>query len=132
MRFNYPRHPAEFEEPDEWLAEAEISSVRRSTTAWRSSPDASLVPLRDIEPPTRLPEHPKDWKGFDRVRLVSILRAIVSNTVLAPVPLLRRAQPEWYPAPFRYRTTDGYHRFHACIVAGFELLPSEIIPDLVG
>jgi hypothetical protein len=72
MRFSFPRLPAEFEIPDEWLAEAGMTDFRPSTPAYLSTdPGARAIPLRDIEPPFRSPERPLDFRGFDQARMVA-------------------------------------------------------------
>jgi hypothetical protein len=41
--------------------------------AYRSDRAAAVVPLQKVEPPHRLSDVPKDWRGFDRTRLVQAL-----------------------------------------------------------
>jgi hypothetical protein len=123
MRFSYPLFPAEFEIPDDWWSEAGMSGFTPSSEAYRSTASATLIPLRDIEPPFRAPECPKDFRGFERVRLLSDLNGIVTGAEIEPVPLLKLPSLEFTPSPYRYRVCDGFHRFY-----GFGCLPGEIIP----
>jgi len=124
MRFPYPCYPAEFEIPDEWWTEAGMSGFRPDSASYLSSDAAAqIIQLRDIEPPFRFPEHPKDFRGFDRGRLVRILSGFVAGCAIEPVPLLALPAPEFQPAPFRYRLRDGFHRFYASVAAGFGSLP---------
>jgi hypothetical protein len=88
MRYSMPNFPCEFEIPDSWLTEAGMTGFTRTGRAYRSTLDAPLVPLTEIEPPYRLITHPKDWRGFDRNRLISILNGIVTGAEIEPVPLL--------------------------------------------
>ena len=80
MRFPFPCFPAEFELPDDWLAEAGFVGFKPRAEAFRSTETAThAIPLRDIEPPFRYPEHPKDFRGFDRARMIKILAGIVDQ-----------------------------------------------------
>jgi hypothetical protein len=127
MHFPMPNFPCEFELPDEWLMEAGMVGSRPTGSAYASDHSAILVPLREIEPPFRNLEVPKDWHGFDRVRMVRVLRGIVSGAEIPPVPL-RELPEEVFPdlRPYRYRVRDGIHRFYASIAAEFQKLPAVI------
>jgi hypothetical protein len=125
MRFSFPCFPAEFELPYEWLADAGMIGFRPLTAKFRSTADAKLsIPLRDIEPPFRYPEHPKDFRGFERLRMVHILSRIVADAEIDPVPVLALSGSEFLRPPFQYRVLDGVHRFYASIAAGFANLPA--------
>jgi hypothetical protein len=124
MRFPMPNYPCEFDIPDEWWAEAGMNSFTPTTSAYRSAPEAVLVQLGVIEPPYRFLSTPKDWHGFDRGRLVSVLNAIATGSQIEPVPLLKLPLSDFPPAPYGYRVRDGFHRFYASIAAGFERLPT--------
>jgi hypothetical protein len=76
-------------------------------------------------PPPRFPTAPKDWHGFERARLVSVLKGIATGANMEPVPLLELPQHDIW-VPYLYRVRDGFHRFYASIVAGFESVPAVI------
>jgi hypothetical protein len=124
MRFPLPLLPAEFEIPDEWWVEAGMVGAMLAGRAYRSTANATLVPLRVIEPPCRMPENALDWRGFNRDRLISILNGIATGAILEPVSLRELPPAEFPPAPFCYRVRDGFHRFYASIASGFECLPA--------
>jgi hypothetical protein len=128
MRFPMPNYPCEFEIPNEWWAEAGMVgfSPSNSASADRSSTAAMLVPLQTILPPPRFPTAPKDWHGFERARLVSLLKGIATGVEIEPVPLLKLPQDDVWRMPYRYRMRDGFHRFYVSIAAGFECLPAVI------
>jgi hypothetical protein len=127
LRYPMPNYPCDFELPDEWLIEAGMANFIRARTAFRSTTNAVLVPLCEIEPPYRAHSHPMDWRGFDRTRLISILRGIATEAEIEAVPLVQLpAGDPLAPTPYRYRVRDGVHRFYASIVAGFECLPATI------
>ena len=127
MRFALPCFPAEFEIPNEWWIESGMQGFEVNGTAFRSLDDAVQVPLQNIEPPFRLVTYPKDWRGFDRSRLVSVLNGIATGATIDPVPVSAIALTEYPRSPFEYRVRNGYHRFYASIAAGFEYLPVEIL-----
>ena len=122
-----PNFPSEFEIPDDWLTEAGAVGFIPTTAAYRSSSDAILVPLAAIEPPYRVLAVAKDWRGFDRSRFISVLKGIVTAAEIEPVPLLELPVFEFAPTTYRFRVRNGFHRFYASIVAGFESLPAEIV-----
>jgi hypothetical protein len=127
MRYAMPNFPSEFEIPDNWLTEAGLVGFVPTTTAYHSSPDAVLVPLIVIEPPHRILAVAKDWRGFDRSRFISVLKGIVGAAEIEPVPLLELPVFEFAPNTYRFRVRNGFHRFYASIVAGFECLSATIV-----
>jgi hypothetical protein len=127
MRYAMPNFPSEFEIPDDWLTEAGLIGFVPTTTAYHSSSDAVLVPLIVIEPPHRILAVTKDWRGFDRSRFISVLKGIVAAAEIEPVPLLELPVFEFAPNTYRFRVRNGFHRFYASIVAGFECLSATIV-----
>jgi hypothetical protein len=124
MRFQMPHFPTEFEIPDEWLDEAGFQGFSPTSRFFLSSPEAILVPLTAVEPVARFVAHPKDWRGFDRKRLVSLLKGIMSGAMIQPVPVTEIPFIDLDPSPYRFRVHDGFHRFYASVAAGFEALPT--------
>src|SRR5260370_35681455 len=103
MRFRMPNFPCDFEIPDDWLAEAGMDDrFTPTSTAYRSTPDAKLVALVAIEPVDRRVAYPKDWRGFDRGRLISVLKGFVSGPELDPVPLFELRVTDCPATPERY------------------------------
>jgi hypothetical protein len=127
MRYAMPSFPCEFEIPDDWLIDAGAVGFIPTTTAYRSSSDAVLVPLAVIEPPYRLLTVTKDWRGFDRTRFISVLKGIVTAAEIEPVPLLELPVFEFAPNTYRFRVRNGFHRFYASIVARFECLAAVVV-----
>ena len=126
MRFPMPHLPCEFEIPDDWLAEAGIVGFVPHHPCFRSSEGAMLVPLTQVEPPPRFATHPKDWRGFDRARFVSVLTGFVADEVITPVPVVQMPALELGHSPYAYRVLDGVHRFYASVAAGFTHLPVDL------
>ncbi|WP_028229668.1 hypothetical protein [Paraburkholderia ferrariae] len=123
MRFRFPLLPAEFEIPDAWWADAGMAAFRPGASSYRSTPDALLVPLQAIEPPFRNPEVIRDWRGFDRARMISVLSGMATGAEMPPVPVVALPTTDYPAAPFAYRVCDGFHRFYASVAAAFEMLP---------
>jgi hypothetical protein len=111
MRFSMPHLPQEFDISDAWLKEAGFYGVWPATASFKSSPGAVLIPLTEIEPVARFKTTPKDGGGFDRDRLVKILRRIISEAEIDPVPVMELPYLDLSPSPYRYTVKDGYHRF---------------------
>jgi hypothetical protein len=123
MRFSMPHLPCEFEIPDGWLSEAGFAGFKPTASAYRSTKATLFAPLMQIEPIVRYVTHPKDFGGFDRVRLVRLLKGFVVGDDIEPVGVEELPIFEFCHSPFRYRVCDGFHRFHASIAAGFDMLP---------
>lgn len=75
--------------------------------------------LADIEPPRRNAGIDLDFQGFRYDRMLSVLMAFVSGTCLPPIPLVSGRSKH-----FKYVATDGFHRYHAAIAAGFASVPA--------
>ena len=128
MRFALPVLPAEFDLPDDWWVTSGLAGFRPAAGAFPSGDSKAFeVLLAEIEPPFRSLGCPKDWRGFDRERMINVLTTIARRQPLPPVSLL--ALPPLHdisPAPFLYRVLDGYHRFYAAVASGFERIPATI------
>jgi hypothetical protein len=120
MRFEYPLFPGEFEIPDEWLVEAGMVVFNQRGTAYRSAPGCDPVKLTDIAPPCRDREVPNTFRGFDRDRMVRALSGIVQRWEIPPVSLLLLPRRDGLQYPYRFVLTDGFHRFHASVAAGYK------------
>jgi hypothetical protein len=123
MRFRFPLLPAEFEIPDSWWADAGMTAFCPGAQSYRSTPDAIVVPLREIEPPFRNPDGVRDWYGFDRSRMIRVLGWMATGAEIEPIPVVALPPAEDPAAPFAYRVCNGFHRFYASVGAGFEMLP---------
>jgi hypothetical protein len=91
--------------------------------SYRSRVDVTVVRLRDVEPPSRLLEHPLDFRGFCQQRMIRILSGFVAGAEIEPVTVAVYPPVDLPPAIFQYRVWDGVHRFYASVAAGFEYLP---------
>lgn len=123
MQFQMAHHPCQFEIPDEWVLEAGVMSFRPKACAYRSHSAAIFVPLTEVEPPVRVMSRPRDWRGFERLRLLAHLKRFIADEETDPVPVVRLPSLEFGNSVYRYRIRDGYHRFYASIIAGFSDLP---------
>ena len=116
-----PHYPTEFEIPDAWLSEAGLAAFAPRNEAYRSATDARLVPLVEIEPIARVAKNV--WRGFDRAQFIRLLTGVIAGDQIEPVPAVKLPVHELAGSPCRYQLRDGCHRFHASIVAGFDMLP---------
>ena len=62
-----------------------------------------------------------DYEALDHVRMVSVLRAIVSRTALPPVKVEELSLDDYH-----YRLHHGAHRFFASVAVGFTLIPARL------
>ncbi len=133
MRVPMPHFPCGFEIPDDWLIVSGMDAFTPASTSYRSTANAVLVPLDEIEPPYRAKTCPNDWLGFDRTRMIRVMSWIATESEIEAIPLIQLPELDERLAstPFRYhrysyRTTDGFHRFYASVVARFENVPATI------
>jgi hypothetical protein len=125
----FVHHQFTFDVPDEWWIESGIAKFRPASEAYRvkAQPDQDIYSVRidDVAPvERRLSEglfrnHPtKLLLAKDRV--LEILRGFAANAEIPPVRLVRFSTSERY----RYKLTDGAHRFYLSIAAGFTHVPA--------
>jgi hypothetical protein len=129
MRFILPGLTAEFEIPNDWWLESGMSDFQQRRVAYKS-PGTREIKITTIEPPVRLTNSQNDFSGFDRKRLVRILKGFVADDEIDPVSLLVLpfASETIQQSPFQYRVLDGMHRFYASIAAGFDYIPAQQLP----
>ncbi|MGY4427552.1 hypothetical protein ACVWWO_000029 [Bradyrhizobium sp. F1.13.1] len=129
MRFAMPIFPCEFELPDDWLAEAGwLDHVGHRTfqptgEAYRSALDATLIDLKLVEPLRRDLGYEKDFRGFDRGRMVKILRGFVADNVIEAAEAIELPDRDFCRGSYRYRICNGVHRYFASIAAGYCKIP---------
>jgi ParB-like nuclease domain len=110
--------------PVEWMAEAGVLNFRSDPPqdAFRCDQAHQLVPLADIDAPPRRSDCPLDGNGFDRSRMVSILKGIQENDSLPPIVVERCDVGQR-----AYRLREGVHRYHASLTLGFSQVPAEFV-----
>jgi hypothetical protein len=130
MRFNMPHHPLDFEIPDAWWEKAGMNNFQRTGSHYRTrelGDKLKLIPLTALEPPIRLTTHTKDWRGFDKARLISVLSGFVGNHQIEPVEVTSLGDAiladTYTNRRYDYAIKNGYHRYYASIAAGYDCLP---------
>jgi len=109
-----------FDIPDEWWACADMDrfSIGGSQfyPCWPASRGVQIVPLADIEPPTRNAAVPP----FKKYKLVPVFFGFQSpEAPLPPVEVLPKEPPDLY----RFTVFNGYHRYYASVAVGYASLP---------
>ena len=114
----------DFDIPDAWWHEAEMTSFRPQSSGYLALPNeefqVQLVPIEQVDPPLRDPG--VTW--FHRDRMVTILRGFRSNARLPAI--VAHCPPGANKFPFAVR--DGLHRFYASVAIGFTHVPLSIRP----
>jgi hypothetical protein len=130
VRFSFPHFPAEFDIPDDWWLEAGMLGFDPLDSTYKTAAASTQVSLDEIIPPGRSLSSSLDHRGFDRLRLIAVLKGIASGEAIPPVELLTsppEPEREWIvPGPYRYRVIDGTHRFFASLAAGYRYLPARV------
>jgi hypothetical protein len=118
--FPLPRG-GEFSIPVEWWTEAGMDGFKLLSQAYLITlyPTVMLIPIEQVAPQIMDQRQHLGHGGFDRKRMVDILRGIASGEVIPPVPIVERQH-----GPYRYRLANGTHRYYASVAAGFSHLPT--------
>jgi hypothetical protein len=116
------KHPSghKFSIPEEWILEAGIENFVPNAHCYESAVSAiTIIPLAQIGPPSMRDRQHLGHGGFDRGRLIRVLREILNGDQIWPVEVMK-----WEHDGFDYILTAGVHRFHASIVVGFTHIPT--------
>jgi hypothetical protein len=115
----------EFSIPVEWWAEAGMTAFEPQSAyyCYDSLPQL-LVRIKAIEPPQMDQRKHLDHSGFDHVRMVNVLDAIVSRKPMPPVEV----EPLPSNGEYQYRLHHGAHRFFASAAVGFTHVPAMLWP----
>ena len=109
-----------FEIQDDWWVFAEMDGFTRNGGAFYpyapGSEEVQIVPLVDIEPPTRALGVPP----FKKYKLVPLLLAFSSPECALPPVEVCSVAPS---GPYRFKVFNGYHRYYASIAVGYTALP---------
>jgi hypothetical protein len=76
-----------------------------------------------IQPPHRALAVPHDWRGFSRDRFLHVLARMASGQEIDALHMIDVPQREFPPQPYPFLVYDGFHRFYAAVVLGFDHLP---------
>jgi hypothetical protein len=77
---------------------------------------------------------PKSAFGFDRERLIKIVKEIQQGEPLPPVKIRgimykNESHPSFlnYSSQYKFKVVDGYHRFYCSVAFGFTQIPAEMM-----
>jgi hypothetical protein len=113
----------EYRIPADWLIFCEIATWQRRSDLYPWSPSVTnveRVAIVDIEPPRR---DAGMAKAFRKNKLVPVLLAFTSDECALPPIALEQLPPG---SPFKYRVTNGFHRFYASRHVGYTSIPAVI------
>ena len=122
--FNFPRGEA-FALPTEWWIEAGMDRFEPGADlACSARPQlaSKLYLLAAIEPPRMGQRLRRGHGGFERDRMVAVLRDIALRKEIWPIEITEGAS-----GPYLYSLHHGAHRFHASVAAGFLHIPAIIL-----
>lgn len=132
--FNFPRGeafalPTEWREafslPTEWWIEAGMDRFEPGADlSYSARPQlaSKLYLLAAIEPPRMGQRLRRGHGGFERDRMVAVLRDIALRKQIWPVEITEGAS-----GAYLYSLHQGAHRFHASVAAGFSHIPAIIV-----
>ena len=110
--------------PADWLSFCEIDAWKRRSDLYPWSPsatDVERVAIADIEPPRR----DAGLAPFRKYKLVPVLLAFTSPECALPPIALEELPPG---SVFKYRVTNGFHRFYASRAVGYTSIPAVVRP----
>jgi ParB-like chromosome segregation protein Spo0J len=88
----------------------------------RTQLTSKLCPLATIEPPHMGQRLRGGHGGFERDRMIDVLRDIALRKEIWPIEVIEAASGD-----YRYRLHHGAHRFHASVAAGFSHIPAIVV-----
>ena len=121
--FNFPRGEA-FALPTEWWIEAGMDRFEPGADlAYSARPQlaSKLYLLAAIEPPRMGQRLRRGHGGFERDRMVAVLRDIALRKEIWPIDITEGAS-----GAYLYKLHQGAHRFHASVAAGFSHIPAVV------
>ena len=122
MKFRTSPTGKDFEIQDEWWSFVEMEKFRKNSGefyCYGRQPNENLVEVvdfLDVEPPVRA----EGIVPFKKYKLVPVLFAIASPECSLPPVKVKKLNQEM---GYRYRVTNGYHRYYASAAVGFSKLP---------
>jgi hypothetical protein len=121
MIFHTPSGVA-FDIPEDWWAFADMPDFKPASEYYpcgQRDGDVQIVPLADIEPLKRN----LGVSLFEKCRMVPVLFAFQSRFCdLPPIELHPNGAGQ-----FRYRVSNGCHRYYASIAAGYTHIPALVL-----
>lgn len=112
-----------YEIPKEWLDFCEFKKVSPEYRFYfygHNRPEVTAMKIAEIEPPVR----DAGIVPFKKFKMVPVLMALMDpNGELPPITVMRISSNQRY----QYKVTDGFHRFYAAALAGYELIPALVV-----
>jgi hypothetical protein len=115
----------DFAIPDEWWHAAGMIAFKPTSPSYSIKPydrwpqwPTTLIPPAQLVPPRRDKGHEFDCGGFQRNRMIGVLREIALGLPMCAIEV-------WEPmlsSPL-FQLRHGFHRYYASIAAGFDKLP---------
>jgi hypothetical protein len=122
--FSFPRGGV-FSLPADWWIEAGMDRFQRhENLAYSGKPQltSQLYLLAAIEPPNIGQRLRRGHGGFERERMISVMRDIALRKEMWPIEVTADASGD-----YRYRVHHGAHRFYASVAAGFSHIPAILV-----
>lgn len=100
----------------DWLDESGITYFAPLTPSYGlgGNYEAELVHISEIAPPQMGKRLRWGPNGLHRDRMISVLREIAMGEIVWPIKVMN-----WPHKQFRFILSDGAHRLHASVIAGF-------------
>lgn len=114
----------QFEIPKEWLDFCEFRQVSPDYRFYfygHNRPDVEVIPLSEIEPPSRA----IGVTPFKKFKMVPVLMALMNTDGELPPVVVSAMTPG---AKYKYKLKDGFHRFYASALAGYIQIPVIVSP----
>jgi hypothetical protein len=116
-----------YEIPDEWWQFCDLDTWHPASEFYPSldlnDDEVQIVPLRDIQPRR---SDPAKASPFRKYKLVPVLMRFQSPECLLPAIDL---VPVYGAAPYTYRVKNGFHRYVASLIVGYQSIPARIEAD---
>ena len=130
-------HDLEFELPDEWLNEADLSDPMIMKDCYLPDLEATRgqdvfkVPIDSVEPLTERAAGKGIFCDDDttgqtaKQRVLRIIKRLKANKRIEPVKVVNSHSPG-----FSYKLTEGCHRFYCTVALGYKSVPATMGFDI--
>jgi hypothetical protein len=114
-----------YEIPDSWWKFCDLDKWKPTTEFYLARElndhDVRVIPLAEIQPMTR---DLGNGSPFRKYKLVPILLRFQSPTESWLPPI--EVEPITGAEPYKYKLTNGFHRFVASVLVGYRSIPTRI------
>jgi hypothetical protein len=114
----------DFEVDDDWWAAANMAAFVPKSNSYRSADSSAFtIPIEEVAPLLRVPlfrDDPHEERKTAGERVLRLFLGFRADAAIPPVTIIDGPTGSGY----RYKLTEGAHRFYCSLAAGFTHVPA--------